>query len=669
MFNEFSRYEDEFTQWVKGGYPGASPATLDYLNHLSAPEDDTKPRESSLWPHQWDSFLRVVYSYEMRRQELAQPNGALLNVVTGGGKTAIIAALVVWLRLAHDVQKFVLLCPNLIVRDRLEEDFQNGKVFVDRGLIPDGAIVSKDDFALTTLGSDRPGGWANMLGANVVLGNIHQFYASNASGQSNLSALMNGPRFTLFNDEAHNSPAPEWDAALEKMRPKTVLRVDTTATPDRADGKAPDSRMIYEYLIQDALADRLVKTPVVYQPNIETVELTYTDAHTGKTRGVEEIDWDEVDRLGLNATQWVTDDTPMQQQIAIALQRLGEQERRAKGHYQPILFVVAVCKLDAQKAAKTLNDYFKVKTLLVTEDSPDEDRRKATELGSAQRGSTPYKAVVSVLMLREGWDVPEVGVILLLRKFGSRVYGQQVIGRGLRRVRNGSVLEDEPQICAVVDHPKLEHRWLWDIFSSKVRANVGIDDEYDEEEDLPEPPPRQVLVKPENIIDIPDPSEDDNGEFILPETSGPPEPLKNWREVLEGIAYPVETVTITNQEIRSIEGTELTSKGWSIREAAAEYLTGGNVDIDREDLEAGIKQELLDMADRLLEHAGFSMQFKGHIYGILLGHMRTKFLDGMSLGLAERHHLDAAWQVLPQVEERIKTTAGLVEGMVKYGDK
>ena len=132
-----------------------------------------------------------------------------------------------------------MLCPNLIVRDRLEEDFENGKVFADRDLIPEGAIVTKDDFALSTLGSDRPGGWANMLGATVILGNIHQFYASNASGLTNLSSLMNGPSFALFNDEAHNSPAPQWDATLEKMRPKTILRVDTTATPDRADGQRP----------------------------------------------------------------------------------------------------------------------------------------------------------------------------------------------------------------------------------------------------------------------------------------------------------------------------------------------------------------------------------------------------------------------------------------------
>jgi len=39
------------------------------------------------------------------------------------------------------------------------------------------------------------------------------------------------------------------------MREKVLLRVDTTATPDRADGKAPDSDMIYEYSVTDALAD------------------------------------------------------------------------------------------------------------------------------------------------------------------------------------------------------------------------------------------------------------------------------------------------------------------------------------------------------------------------------------------------------------------------------
>ena len=670
MFNEFVGHESAFRDWIKSGYPGADSKTVDYISHLSDPEDDSRPREGTLWPHQWEAFLRVVYAREIEPDALANPNGVLLNIVTGGGKTAVIAALIAWLRIARGVQKFVILCPNLIVRDRLEEDFENGKVFADRDLIPPGAIVGKDDFALTTLGRDRPGGWANMLGASVILGNIHQFHLNSAAGQANLAGLMNGADFALFNDEAHNSPAPEWDAALDKMRPKTVLRVDTTAPPDRADGKSPDSAMIYEYLIQDALAERLVKTPVVYQPSIETVELTYTDAASGETRGVEEIDWAEVDRLGINATQWVTDDKPMQQQMAIAIQRLREQERRAKGRYQPILFVVAVCKFDAQKAERTLNDYFKINTLLVTEDSSDAERRQATELGRAKRGVNPYRAVVSVLMLREGWDVPEVGVVLLLRKFGSRVYGQQVIGRGLRRVRERGIDDDEPQICAAVDHPKLEHGWLWDIFGSKIRSGVGTDDEFEEEEDLPPPPPRQEVVNPDNFIPIP--NAEDNGGFTFTIDPPPPpvEPLENWREVLDALEYPAQTVTITGQDISGVERRELTGEGWRALQSAPSDVDeiGASIETDPDALADAVREELLAMSERLLQNAGFSAQFKGRIYSILLEHVRTKFLDGASLGLAETHHLEAARRTLDEVGEKIASTPGLVEGMVKHGD-
>ena len=670
MLNQFSRYEEEFRNWVKGGYPGALPETLDYLHHLSDPLDETRPREGTLWPHQWDSLLRVVFSHEIRRGDLAQPDGVLLNVVTGGGKTAIIAAVMAWLRTAHDIQRFVILCPNLIVRDRLEDDFADGRVFSDRDLIPPDSVISRDDFALTMLGSDRPGGWANLLGSTVVLGNIHQFYASSKAGQANLAYLRNGGRFALFNDEAHNSPAPEWDNTLQTLREHIILRVDTTATPDRADGEQPDSKMIYEYLIRDALADRLVKTPVVYQPNIATVELTYTDRNTGETRRVEEIDWAEVERKGISPAQWVTDDKPMRQQMQIALRRLKEQERRARGRYQPILFVVAVSKLDARHAAQTLNNYFKINTLLITEESSDAERRQAADLQNARRAGKPYKAVVSVLMLREGWDVPEVGVILLLRKFSSKVYGQQVIGRGLRRVRNHGVAEDEPQICAVVDHPKLEHQWLWKIFDSTIRGNVGLDDEFEETEDLPTVRMRQELVNPQNIIVVPIP--DDVPDICWRHTPVPiAEPLPNWREVLDGLEYPAQTVTITGQEITGVAERRLDSEGWRTVKSAPDAETGPATDtLDTEaDLAEAVKTGLLETAERLLLNAGHTAQFTGEIYRILLGHVRSQFLDGASLGLAERHRLEAARRMLPLVEKQITEIPGLVEGMVKYGDQ
>ncbi len=674
MFNQFARHEQAFAEWRRDGYPGVKAETFQYIDFLSAPDDDQSPRDGTLWPHQWEAFLRIVYAHEVLGHAELGRNGLLLNIVTGGGKTATIAAVIAWLRIAHSVQKFVLLCPNLIVRDRLEEDFDRGKVFIDRDLLPEWGHARPEDFPLTTLGAGREGGWATLFSADVVLGNIHQFYLSNKSGQSNISALMNGPEFALFNDEAHNSPADEYDATLRRMANKVVLRVDTTATPDRADGKTPDSDMIYEYGVHDALADAIITTPVVYQPDIKTVQLTYTDAKTGERRRVEEIDWDEVDRLGLSATQWVTDDEPMRQQMAIALRRLEEQERRAKGRYQPILFVVAVSKVDATKAANTLNNFFRVRTLVVTEDSDEKDRQSARELGREQKTKNPYKAVVSVLMLREGWDVPEVGVILLLRKFGSRVYGQQVIGRGLRRVRGKGITADEPQICAVVDHPMLDHQWLWDIFGSKVRHNVLIDELFDESEDLPPPPPKQELVHPENVIDVPkpDPAYVDEGEFDLGTFDEPPDPVKYWREALTAIEYDPTIVEITKVEIESVIGKELAGEGWTTIQSAPEVLGGsvtGALEITDDAIRNAIKESVLQMAEEMAVEAGYAGGFRSEVYSALMSHIREKFLNGRSLGLAETSELTFAWKMLSQVKQKIAAVPGLIAGIIEYGNQ
>ncbi len=669
MYNEFARHEEAFAAWRRDGYGGVKADTFRYIDFLTDPANDQQPREGTLWPHQWEAFLRAIYCYEILGKANIGQHGLLLNIVTGGGKTAIIAALIAWLRIAHGVQKFLLLCPNLIVRDRLEDDFQNGKVFKDRDLLPDWSNARPQDFTLTTLGSHKDGGWASFLGADLVLGNIHQFYVTNKAGQSNISALMNGPDFALFNDEAHNSPAEEYTETLKRIEKKVLLRVDTTATPDRADGKAPDSDMIIEYGVNDALADRLIKTPVVYQPDIRTVELTYTDARTGITKRVEEIDWEEIDRKGITATQWVTDDEPMRQQMAIALKRLQEQETRAKGRYQPILFVVAVCKADAEKAAKTLDNIFKVKTLLVTEDSDEDDRRKARELGREQKTKYPYKAVVSVLMLREGWDVPEVGVILLLRKFSSKVYGQQVIGRGLRRVRRAGVAPVEPQICAVVDHPKLDHDWLWQIFDAKKRTGVTTESMFDETEDLPPPPPRQEVAHPERIIELPKEIEGlvDEGEFEVGEIELA-EPLKNWAEVLAGLQYSAEAVEITKVSIESVKGRELAGRGWRTLHSAPEVPTGPAIELSDEIIREAIKDLALGYAEQLCVEAGYASGFKGEVYGALMRHMRDKFL-GTSLGLADRQSLMYAWKMLPQVRERVKSVPGLVAGMIEYASK
>jgi len=333
---------------------------------------------------------------------------------------------------------------------------------------------------------------------------------------------------------------------------------------------------------------------------------------------------------------------------------------------------VAVCKADAQKAEQTLNKYFKIKTLLVTEDSDEADRQKARELGREQKTGKPYRAVVSVLMLREGWDVPEVGVILLLRKFGSRVYGQQVIGRGLRRVRVKGVEPTEPQICAVVDHPKLEHQWLWDIFNAKIHENVLIDQPFDETEHLPPPPPKQVLANPDLVIDVPpvDPSFVDDGEFDLGEFALPPQPLKNWQEALDAIEYDPTVVEITKVGMSGVVGQELGGEGWKTVLSAPDPSApgGAGVQLSDEAIRDAVKSAVLEIAEALAVEAGYAGAFKDRVYSALVQHVRKGFLNGSSLGLAEREEVDYAWKMLQQMKTKVGAIPGLIAGIIEHGD-
>ena len=67
----------------------------------------------------------------------------------------------------------------------------------------------------------------------------------------------------------------------------------------------------------------------------------------------------------------------------------------------------------------------------------DEDlkalRKLSRELDS---GTSPYCCIVSVLMLREGWDVRNVTTIVPLRPYNSKagILPEQTLGRGLRRM-------------------------------------------------------------------------------------------------------------------------------------------------------------------------------------------------------------------------------------------
>jgi superfamily II DNA or RNA helicase len=660
MYYSFAPYEQDFRGWWESGdFSDVSPLTREFLLHLTRPDT---PRH--LWRHQEEAFMRVVYAYE-----LLQWKELLLNVVTGGGKTAIIGAIVAWLKVSHDLQKFVLLCPNTIVRDRLEDDFTEAKVFRDFGFFPPGTEHYTNELGLHVM---QPGEGPQGIRDNaIILGNIHQLYQSNINGQRNLAVLMTSDqRIAIFNDEAHNTPAPEYDSTLFTLKQISQFRLDTTATPDRADGQTPGTKMIFVYGITDAQAEvpPIIKSIVVYQPKLASVELTYTNPETGEKRTVDEMD-EEFARIekGLSSTQWVTDPDPMRKQISISLDRMKEQESRAaalaKGSYCPILFVVAITIKDAEQARDMLRDEFKIETLLVTEKSDESDREAARHLG---KPDSPYRAVVSVLMLREGWDVPAVSVILLLRKFSSPVYGQQVVGRGLRlNVRN----QDIQEICGIVDHEKLKHDWLWEIVGAKIRKDIDQMSLFGDE-DLPPKRKQQFVANQELLIEIPEPIEEEQSDFDeeladIEITSGD---YPNWQEILNEFDYTIET-EISRVEIANVRGQLLNGSGFrEIHEPPASSRVRKTIDeiSDPMELAETLKNSVRNIAANLLAEEGIGSHELGYLYGVLIDHVSGRMLGSKTVGTANVDELRHALNRIHSMSSNIKKRPGLVSSIVNY---
>jgi len=81
-----------------------------------------------------------------------------------------------------------------------------------------------------------------------------------------------------------------------------------------------------------------------------------------------------------------------------------------------------------------------------------------------------------------------------------------------------------------------------------------------------------------------------------------------------------------------------------------------------------MKSVLLEIAEALTVEAGYAAAFKDRVYSALLHHVRAKFLNGLSLGLAEGADVDVAWKMLRQVKAKVGTIPGLIAGVIEYGN-
>ena len=315
------------------------------------------------------------------------------------------------------------------------------------------------------------------------------------------------------------------------------------------------------------------------------------------------------------------------------------------------------------------------KVLLVTNESDEEQKEAARELN--KNPHPEWDAVVSVLMLREGWDVRNISVILLFRKFsfkdvdGQRysVYGKQVIGRGLRRM---SKSPEEWESLFVVDHPILKHSWLWE----DLRAT-----QYPE------------ALDPDNpIIDIPKIPEDTQGETIeqkdqtvaeaeeqltfhnLPPTPQPPdvpEPIYEWQKFIDGYQYDFRRMLIT-EDVAQIKSLNLDSELATLEKGELPEISVEEIArITRTEqwpvveLKKRLVRQVHQIAhDALLEYDRNPDERQAVLVQIVRGHIKKRLLGGQEMEETDDEvALRRLWGVIDQVRD-LFVRPELVEGVL-----
>jgi type III restriction enzyme len=486
-----------------GGYVGAADTSRSLLNwwfnrpHM-LPKADGIMSEFEYYFAQREALETIIYLYDvvgvkdkhdlMRFDASGLVSGSMFDetwrrfvvkMATGSGKTKVMSLALAW-SFYHKLyepesdlaRNFLVITPNIIVLDRIYKDFQGLRIFFEDPVIPDNGVDGRnwrDDFQLTLHVQDevrvtRPTG-------NIFLTNIHRVYSGedipSSPDDENTMEYFLGKRpsgattdskvdlgmivrdideLMVLNDEAHHihDPRMAWFKSIEdihnRLKQKGAalsMQVDTTATPKHNNG-AIFVQTVVDYPLVEAISQNVVKHPVL--PDVasraklsERQSAKYTEKYADYIHlGV--IEWRaayaEHEKMGKKAILFVmTDDT----------RNCDDVHNYLEGNYPDLKDAVLV--IHTKKNGEISEAQ--------TGKAKDELERLRKQANEIDGQDSPYKAIVSVMMLKEGWDVRNVTTIVGLRAYTakSNILPEQTLGRGLRRMYPG---EDVPEQVSVV---------------------------------------------------------------------------------------------------------------------------------------------------------------------------------------------------------------------------
>lgn len=327
------------------------------------------------------------------------------DLATATGKTFIAAAVIDYLA-AEGFRNVLIVCPGSTILSKTVTNFSPGHPKFVNGLEVRPTVITSEDF--------QRGSVSEALRTNddfkLFVFNVQQLLRPTVNtsrkvrdydehlGSSLYEHLRQVDDLVVIADEHHSYFGPQFSTAVRDLSPQALLGL--TATPH---AKTKPEQIVFHYPLAEAIADGYVKIPVL---------VARRDGSTDLRR-----------QLG--------DGVVLLRHKATALAAYAAQTGITA--VNPVMFLVCSTIDEAHEVAELLAapDLLGDPTavLTVTSDSPD---AALEALGKVEEADSPVRAIVSVQMLKEGWDVKNIYVVCALRALESQSLSEQVLGRGLR---------------------------------------------------------------------------------------------------------------------------------------------------------------------------------------------------------------------------------------------
>lgn len=354
-------------------------------------------------------------------------------LATGVGKTRLMGAFIAYLHLAHGINNFFVLAPNLTIYNKLITDFtRNTPKYVFKGIAEFAQqpplIITGDNYDQTGAAvSDQPQGFAHDVRVNIF--NISKINSEvrggkeprikrmrEVLGDSYFNHLADLPDLVLLMDESHRYRASAGVRAINELKPLFGLEVTATPFVESSRGPVPFKNVVMDYPLAQAMEDGFVKEPaVVTQRNFKASDHTSEEVEKIKLEdGVRLHETTKVELLTYARENGVQPVKPFMLVIARDTTHAGqllallESEAFYEGRYAG-----KVIQVDSSRTGA-------------------EEEEMIARLLAVESVDEPTEIVIHVNMLKEGWDVTNLYTIVPLRAANARTLIEQSIGRGLR---------------------------------------------------------------------------------------------------------------------------------------------------------------------------------------------------------------------------------------------